>query len=66
VVPRHVEQRHVEPADQVLEIVERKIAAAQHQVEVQAAQLVAIQRLVDLVGDGEDSRGGYAKNARRA
>jgi len=56
VVAGHVEQRHVEPANQVLEIVERKIATAQDKLDVQRPQLVAVQGLVDLVGDGEDSR----------
>ena len=51
-----VEQRDVEPADEVFEVVERQIATPEHQVRIQPGQAVAIERFVDLVGDGEDAR----------
>jgi len=57
VVAGNIEERHVEPADDVLEVVEGKIAAAQDEVRFDRGQAIAIQRLVDLVGDGEDARG---------
>jgi hypothetical protein len=54
VVARDVQHRHVEPADDVLEVVEGKVATAQNQVRLDRGQAVAEQRLIDLVGDGED------------
>jgi hypothetical protein len=58
VVAGNVEHRHVEPADQVLEVVEGEVAAPQDELRPQGRQPVAVQRLVDLVGDGQDARCG--------
>lgn len=52
----HVEKRNVEPADQVLEIVEGQVAAAQDQVGPDLRQAIAIEAFIDLVGDGEDAQ----------
>jgi hypothetical protein len=56
VVARHVEQRDVEAADQVLEIVEGQVAAAQDQVGPDLRQALAVETFIDLVGDGEDAQ----------
>jgi hypothetical protein len=56
VVAGDVEKGHVEAAHEVLEVVERQVTAAEDQVGVQAPQPVAVQRLLDLVGDREDAR----------
>jgi hypothetical protein len=63
VVARHVEQGDVEPGDEVLEVVEGQVAAAEDQVGTQSVEPVAVERLVDLVGDREDAR---VLRARRA
>jgi hypothetical protein len=57
VVARHVEHGNVEPAHQVLEVVEGQVAAADDDIGTDLGEPIAIERLVDLVGDGEDSRG---------
>jgi hypothetical protein len=56
VIAGHVEKRNVEPADQVLEIVEGQVAAAQDQVGPDLRQAIAIEAFIDLVGDGEDAQ----------
>ena len=48
-----VEERHVEPADQIFEVVEGQVAAAHNEVRLDGAQPVAIETFVDFVGDGE-------------
>lgn len=55
-VARHVEKGNVQPADEVLEVVERQVAAAQDQVRPDRRELVAVESLLDLVGDGEDAQ----------
>ena len=55
-VAGHVQQRDVDPADQVLEVVERQVAAAEDQVGTKARQPVAVEPLIDLVRDGEDAQ----------
>ena len=68
-VPGYVEQGHVEPAEQVFEVVEGEVTAAEDQVGVEVSQPVAVQRLFDLVGDGEDARrlaSGAGHRLRRA
>jgi hypothetical protein len=55
-VARDIQQGHVEPADQVLEVVEREVTAAEDEVGLEVPKPVAVQRLLDLVGDGEDPR----------
>jgi hypothetical protein len=61
VVAGDVKQRDVEAADQILEVVERKVPAAEHDVRPHRGQLVAVEALFDLVRDGED-----AQSVRRA
>jgi len=56
VVAGDIQKGHVGPADDVLEVVERQVSAAEHQVGVLCAELVAVEGFVDLVGDGEDAR----------
>jgi hypothetical protein len=56
VVARDVEQRDVEPADEILQIVEGQVAAAEDQVGPDLRQAVAVETLIDLVGNGEDAR----------
>jgi hypothetical protein len=55
VVARDVQQGDVEPADQVLEVVERQVAAADDEVGLDAGQAIAVETLIDLVGDREDA-----------
>lgn len=55
-VAGHVQQRDVDPADQVLEVIERQVAAAKDQVGTKARQPVAVEPLIDLVRDGEDAQ----------
>jgi hypothetical protein len=62
-VARHVQQRHVEPAHEVFEVVERQVAAGDRQVGPQRGQAVGVQRLVDLVRDREDARQRFVRRA---
>jgi hypothetical protein len=55
-VPRHVQQRHIEAADQVLEVIEREVAARENDVRPIRAKPVSVKSLVDLVGDREDAQ----------
>ena len=55
-VAGHVQQGDVEPADQVLEVVERQVAAAQDEVGPDAGQAIAVQTVIDLVGNREDAQ----------
>ena len=54
-IARHVQQRHIEAADDVLEIVKGKIPAAKYDVGLQTVELVSIEPLIDLVRDGKDA-----------
>jgi hypothetical protein len=65
VIAGHVEHRNVEAADQVLEVVERQVSASEDDVRPDRIQLVAVEALVDLVGDREDTRGLHALEAER-
>jgi hypothetical protein len=56
VVAGYVKQRDVEAADQVFEVVEWKIPAAEHDVRPDWRQLIAVEALLDLVRDGEDAQ----------
>lgn len=56
VVARDIQERNVQLADQVLEVVERQVAAGEYQVGLDRRQPVAVQAFVDFVGDGEDAR----------
>ena len=55
-VARHVEQRHIEAADDVLQVVEGKVPATKHDVGLQAVELVSVEPFVDLVRDRKDAR----------
>src|SRR5260370_1364931 len=55
VVARHVQQGHVEAADDVLEIVGGQVPAAEDDIGCEPDELVAVQALVDLVRDREDA-----------
>ena len=55
-VAGHIQQWDVKPADQVLEVIERQVAAAQDQVGPDAGQAVTVETLIDLVGDREDAQ----------
>ena len=56
VVARDIEERNVEPADQVLEVIERQVATTEYEVGLDGRQPIAIQAIVDFVRDGEDAR----------
>jgi hypothetical protein len=62
VVAGHVEQRDVEAADEIFEVVEGQVAAAEHHVRPDLGQLVRVKAFLDLVRDGEDAQ----PSARRA
>ncbi len=51
-----VEERHIHAAHEVFEVVERQVTTGQDQVWLEGREPVAVQRLIDLVGDGEDAR----------
>jgi len=57
VVAGDVEDRNVEAADEVLEIIERQVAATKNELRPDRIELVAVKALVDLVGNREDARG---------
>jgi hypothetical protein len=65
VIARDVVKGDVEPRDEVLEVVERKVAATENQVDVQRRQPVSVERFVDLVGDGEDASQWPSAEVRR-
>jgi hypothetical protein len=56
VVAGNVQQRDVETADEVFKVIERQVPASEHQVRPQGGQLFAVETLLDLVGDGEDTQ----------
>jgi hypothetical protein len=56
VVSGHVQDRNVEAADQVLEVVEGQVATRQDDVGPIGAEPISIKGLVDLVGDREDAQ----------
>ena len=62
-VARHVQQRHVEAADDVLEVVPGQVPAREDDVSLEIQELVPVQALVDLVRDGENA--GQASTSRR-
>jgi hypothetical protein len=51
VVSRHVEQRHVEAGDEILEIVEWKVSTRDDEVRPERLKLVPIEIVVDFVRD---------------
>jgi hypothetical protein len=55
VVAWDVEERHVEAGDDVLEVVEGKIATTENDVGLQPGELVAVEAFVDLVRDRKDA-----------
>jgi hypothetical protein len=63
VISGHIEERHVDTRDQVLQIFEGQIAARDDEVWPQCVELISVKRFVDLVGDGENSR--QARISRR-
>jgi hypothetical protein len=63
VVARYVQQRHVETADDVLEVVPGQVSARQDDVRLEIQELVSVQALVNLVRDGENAR--QASTSRR-
>jgi len=56
VVAGDVEEGDVEPADDVLEVLEGQVAGRENQVGTEAPQLRAVERFVDLIGDCQDPR----------
>jgi hypothetical protein len=56
VVARYVDERNIEAADDVLQVVERQVATGNHQVGAKAGKLVGVKRLIDLVRNREDPR----------
>jgi len=56
VVARNIDERYVEPADHVLQIVEGKVAGGNHEVRSELDELVGVKPLVHLIGDRQDSR----------
>jgi hypothetical protein len=63
VVPGHVQNRNVEAADQVLEVIEGKVATREDDVGPIGAEPISVKGLVDLVGDREDAQGLAATRA---
>jgi hypothetical protein len=59
----HVEKRHIGAADDVLEIVEWQVATRNDEIRPELIELVAVKRVVDFVGDRENSR--QARISRR-
>lgn len=55
-VARHVDERNIEAADDILQVVERQVATGNHQVRAKAGELVGVERLIDLVRNREDPR----------
>ncbi|HEY1455869.1 MAG TPA: hypothetical protein VGG31_05190 [Candidatus Dormibacteraeota bacterium] len=62
-VSGYIEEGHVKPADEVLEIVERQVAAGDREVGPQRGEPICVQRLVDLVRDREDASQGLVRRA---
>jgi hypothetical protein len=54
VVSRHVQQRHIESRDEVLEVVEWQVAARDDEVRPERLKLVPEKKLVDFVRDREN------------
>ncbi len=54
VIAVNVQQRHPGLRPQVLEVVERQITTSHNEIRTQSPQPWPIQRLVDLIGDGEN------------
>ena len=57
-VARDIQERNVEPADQIFEVIERQVAARKNDVRAERCELFAVQRFIDFIGDCEDSRQG--------
>jgi hypothetical protein len=58
VVPRDIEERHVESTYQIFEVVERQVATRKHDVRAEPCELFAVQRFIYFIGDCEYSRQG--------
>jgi hypothetical protein len=55
VVAWDVKERHVEAGDDVLEVVEGKIATTENDVGLEPGELVTVEAFVDLVRDRKDA-----------
>src|SRR4029077_7131973 len=53
-----VDEGDIQPAHDVLEIVEGKVAGGDDEVGPEALELVAVESFLDLVGDRQDARHG--------
>lgn len=52
-IARHIKQRHIEPADEILQIIERQITARNDQVRTYLRQTLTVKGFVDFVRDRE-------------
>jgi hypothetical protein len=56
VISGHVEKRNVQPADEILQVVEGEVAAADDDVRPDRREPVPVEAVFDLVADGEDAQ----------